>query len=157
MKRLFIALVALSLSSTAYALPGYWDIGYGQGIVEYNLSNKEGDKVVISCNEGGFEDMEHSVDLYLKGSSNSLTSDDGDDAPIEFVIEDDAYYAPYESRTRSGENAWMRFTDALSKASTFTVFWNGEFFGEFESKNRKNTIGYINGCKPMSIRDMDDF
>lgn len=154
MKRIFIALSALLLGPTAYALPGYWDTSYAQGYLEYGLTNKDGNTVIIACNDGGADWLDHGVSLYLKGYDERLQSDDGDEAPIEFVISDEVFRFPTETKTRSGENSWLGLTGAISKASSFDVFWNGEFFGNFESRNTEKTIKSISTCKPMATRDM---
>lgn len=160
MKRVGLLFFSLFIGKIAFALPGYWDTGYGQGIAEYTLENTEGRKVSISCNDGGPEDMDHSVYIYMKGHDGPIISEEEEYPPLEFLIDGDTYYAPYETQTRSGSNAWYQLTDALSKASSFKFFWNGEFFGDFESKNTSKTIADLKNCQAMADRDSgyeDDF
>ncbi|EPW8572901.1 hypothetical protein ACWQEN_002263 [Morganella morganii] len=130
MKKILLAGVIAACSASAYAVPDTWSMGAAQGFTEYSISNGAGNAVIIACNEGAGEGYDNSVSVY--SNDRSL---DGD---ISFLIDDEAYYIPENTTTRSGANAWVSFTSAITRASEFEVYVNNKPAGKFKPRAKNS-------------------
>nr|WP_282490161.1 hypothetical protein [Providencia alcalifaciens] len=142
MKKILIAGVILGFSTASWAVPNIWSSSFAQGYFEYSITNESNDSVIIACNVGAGEGFDNGVSVYHDGQQ--LTGD------ISFLIDDEAYYIPENTTTRNGANAWVSFTDAIKKTSTFEVYVNNKPAGKFTSspKNHKKTFSDFE-CDPM--------
>lgn len=155
MKKIFLILLVTGFYNVSWANPNYWSSGYAQGFSEYTLTNNDGNSIRISCNEEGSDYIDHGVAVILKGDNEPLISDDGDEAPIEILVNNKMYSAPGETMSRLGSEEWYQFTSAITKAKKFTVFWNGENFGTFLAKNPEE-ISDLTTCVPMIDKNIND-
>lgn len=146
MKKILIAGLFFGFSAVSYAVPNIWSVSFAQGYTEYGIGNESNDEVIISCNGGAGEDYDHGVHVYK--------NDQAIEGNVSFLIDDEAYYIPEETKTRSGENAWLSFTNAIKTASTFEVYVNNKPAGKFtpSPKNHKNTFSDFE-CLPMSLQE----
>lgn len=149
MKKIYLFLVVSLMLPIANAAPNYWKTSYEQGVAGYSLTNHEGNSISIECNDAGFAEMDHGVSVYLKDNSMPLKSDGGDEVLIEFVIDGTVYNVPAETFSRRGSSEWMSLVEAISEANAFEVFWDGEYIGDFSSKNT-HAIGTLRECGSMA-------
>lgn len=98
-------MMAVSLflfSASALAIPNIWTSGFGQGFIEYGISNDTGVTVVVACNVGAdLEDYENSIDHSIDISAG----DHEVEGQIEFLIDDEAYFVPDSTKHRAGAAA----------------------------------------------------
>ncbi len=143
-------MMAVSLflfSASALTIPNIWTSGFGQGFIEYGISNDTGMTVVVACNVGADpEDYENSIDHSIDISAG----DHEVEGQIEFLIDDEAYFVPDSTKHRAGAAAWTNLTEALSKAAEFKVYSDNKLVGEFKpnKKNVKKVLG-DGMCAPL--------
>lgn len=155
MKRVFFLSIGCLISTPAIAVPNYWNHSYEQGYSEYQIDLPSKYGVLISCNDAASDDWDHGI--ALTGEGEVIESEEYEFPPIEFVINGEIYTAPDETFTRSGSEAWVKLTTALSQADTFEFYWSGENVGVFNPKNTEKISESLAACKPMIDRQMEDF
>lgn len=144
-----------SIATAAYATPFTWNTGFGQGYLEYSLENNDGAELFISCNVGAGEDYDHGVTIYFQGNQVPAYDDDGVLAPIELAIDGRSYSVPEETFSDKGAQEWNQITQALSQASFFELFWNGEYLGVFNPQNREISKDLAD-CRAMRDQNSQD-
>ncbi|PWD86344.1 hypothetical protein [Ignatzschineria cameli] len=144
-----------SIATAAYATPFTWNSGFGQGYLEYSLENNDGAELFISCNVGAGEDYDHGVTIYFQGNQVPAYDDDGVLAPIELAIDGRSYSVPEETFSDKGAREWNQMTQALSQASFFELFWNGEYLGGFNPQNREISKN-LTDCRAMRDQNSHD-
>lgn len=148
MKKISFITSSLLLCSSllADALPNIWTTGYGQGWLEYKISNNSGQELLISCNEGYDDTTDHSITFYNGTDDTKYNSEN-----IAFIIDGNAYY-PLEmpTTTRNGGNAWSDFSSNISKGETIEVYYNKSKLGEFTpTKGSRDKILIDGLCDAM--------
>lgn len=116
----------------AYSAPNVWQSGFGMGIMEYSLSNSKNQAIMISCNLGGPEDMDHGFYYYPRGF-------DGDSKTLKnmSILLDDktVVYPPTDgglpTSTRGGANNWIKLTSGISKARKIQIYSNNRLVATF--------------------------
>ncbi|MFL7884405.1 hypothetical protein AAD041_13450 [Proteus mirabilis] len=148
MKKILLACVLMSGSLSAFAIPNYWSATFAQGYMEYGISNDKHFSVIIACNIAADEEYDNGVYLYQDGHPIDTNN-------IAFVIDDEVYYIPEETKTRSEGNAWTLFTQAITKANSFTVYANDKPIGQFNPnpKNRAKIFADFD-CNAVFYRDI---
>ena len=148
MKKRLFACFLMGYSLSVFAIPNYWSATYAQGYMEYGISNDKHLSVIIACNVAAGDEFDNGVSLYQ--GENLI-----DTHNIAFVINDEAYYIPEQTQTRSEGNMWNRFTRAIADADEFNVYVNDKPIGQFtsNSKNRLKTFTDFD-CEPLHYRDV---
>ncbi|EOJ8666361.1 MULTISPECIES: hypothetical protein [Providencia] len=146
MKKILFACVLMSGSLSAFAIPNYWSATYAQGYMEYGISNDKHLSVIIACNVAADDEADNGVYVY-HGEALIDTHD------IAFIIDDEAYYIPEETKTRSEGNMWDSFTRAIMKADQFEVYVDDKPIGKFQP-NEKNRLKIFTNfqCDPLHYR-----
>ena len=148
MKKILFTCFLMAFSLCSFALPNYWSATYAQGYMEYGISNDKHLSVIIACNVAADDEADNSV--YLYQGENPIDAQN-----IAFVIDDEAYYIPKETKTRSEGNMWDSFTRAIMKANQFEVYVDDKAIGQFQpnEKNRLKTFTDFD-CEPLHYRDV---
>lgn len=148
MKKILFACFLMGYSLSVFAIPNYWSATYAQGYMEYGISNDKHLSVIIACNVAADDNADNSV--YLYHGENLI-----DTHNIAFVINDEAYYIPEQTKTRSEGNMWNSFTRAIADADEFDVYVNDKPIGQFQpnAKNRLKTFTDFD-CEPLNYRDV---
>ncbi len=145
-----ISFVTLSLllckSLLANSLPNIWTSGFGQGWLEYKITNKSAQELLISCNVGYDDETDHSINFY-----NGINNTEYNAEELAFIIEGNAYYPlSLPTSTRNGANNWYEFSSNIAKGETIEVYYNNSKIGEFTpTKGSRNKILKNGLCEPM--------
>ncbi|ENY6783359.1 hypothetical protein ACF1CY_000776 [Providencia rettgeri] len=148
MKKILLACCLMSGSLSAFAIPNYWSATYAQGYMEYSISNDKHLSVIIACNVAADDEADNGVYVY-HGEVPINTHN------IAFVIDDEAYYIPEETKTRSEGNMWDNFTQAIMKADQFEVYVDDKPIGQFKpnAENRSKIMADFH-CRALFYRDI---
>lgn len=127
----FILAGVLLVSFNASAVPGLWQQGYGQGNVEYSVTDGSGKMFTINCTENPDQNgiYQHSVFLTLAGDKTISSHDDSTDITV--VMDRKQYAIPSTLGWRNGDNAWFSFIMDIRKARQFDVYVNDRKVGTF--------------------------
>ncbi|WP_148571987.1 hypothetical protein [Aliarcobacter cryaerophilus] len=145
--KIYLKILTLGLFSSLLfgtTLPNIWTTGFGQGWLEYNISNENKQSLQISCNVGYDDETDHGI---------VFTSDSKDYAGEElaFIMDGNAYYPlSMPTNTRNGAEAWYQFSNDISKAQKIEVYSQDKKIGEFNptKQSAKKVLG--DGlCDPM--------
>ena len=100
-KSIIIGSLALFCNTLfAAPLPNIWTTGFGQGWLEYNISNEKEQRLIISCNVGYDDETDHNI--VFSTSSKEFSGED-----LAFVMDGNAYYPlSMPTSTRNGANMW---------------------------------------------------
>lgn len=146
---IFLAMIA----SFAYAAPNIWEGGYAtMGFSEYTLTNQKKQAIMIACNVSADGSMDHSFYYYPKGVDGSHVNPRNISVVFDKKI---TAYPPADDRlptsTRGGANAWIKFTDGISKARTIDVYNNNKLVATFKptSASVKTVAREIASCSPV--------
>ena len=125
-------------------LPNIWTTGFGQGWLEYNISNEKDQFLIISCNVGYDDETDHNI--VFSTSSKEFSGED-----LAFIMDGNAYYPlSMPTNTRNGAEAWYQFSNDISKAQKIEVYSQDKKIGEFNptKQSAKKVLG--DGlCDPM--------
>ena len=125
-------------------LPNIWTTGFGQGWLEYNISNEKEQFLIISCNVGYDDETDHNI--VFSTSSKEFSGED-----LAFIMDGNAYYPlSMPTNTRNGAEAWYQFSNDISKAQKIEVYSQDKKIGEFNptKQSAKKVLG--DGlCDPM--------
>ena len=125
-------------------LPNIWTTGFGQGWLEYNISNEKDQFLIISCNVGYDDETDHNI--VFSTSSKEYSGKD-----LAFIMDGNAYYPlSMPTNTRNGAEAWYQFSNDISKAQKIEVYSQDKKIGEFNptKQSAKKVLG--DGlCDPM--------
>jgi len=127
----FVLACSLFASFTAFAIPGLWQQGYGQGNAEYSVTDGSGKMFTINCTENPDQNgiYQHSVFLTLAGDKTVSSHDDSTDITV--VMDHKQYAIPSTLGWRNGDNAWFSFIMDIRKARQFEVYVNDHKAGTF--------------------------
>ena len=125
-------------------LPNIWTTGFGQGWLEYNISNENKQSLQISCNVGYDDETDHGIVF-----ASDLKEYAGEE--LAFIMDGNAYYPlSMPTNTRNGAEAWYQFSNDISKAQKIEVYSQDKKIGEFNptKQSAKKVLG--DGlCDPM--------
>ena len=80
--KIYLKILTLGLFSSLLFganLPNIWTTGFGQGWLEYNISNEKDQFLIISCNVGYDDETDHNI--VFSTSSKEFSGED-----LAFVI-----------------------------------------------------------------------
>ena len=125
-------------------LPNIWTTGFGQGWLEYNISNEKEQRLIISCNVGYDDETDHNI--VFSTSSKEFSGED-----LAFIMDGNAYYPlSMPTNTRNGANMWSEFSNDISKAQKIEVYSQDKKIGEFNpSKESSKKVLKDGLCDPM--------
>src|SRR5574344_37703 len=125
-------------------LPNIWTTGFGQGWLEYNISNEKDQFLIISCNVGYDDETDHNI--VFSTSSKEFSGED-----LAFVMDGNAYYPlSMPTNTRNGANMWSEFSNDISKAQKIEVYSQDKKIGEFNPTKQSAKKVLEDGlCDPM--------
>lgn len=138
----FLAFFSNTLFATQF--PNIWTSGFGQGWMEYNISNEKAQSLQISCNVGYDDETDHKI-IFLNGTKEY----DGED--LAFLMDGNAYYPlAMPTSTRNGGNNWYEFSTNIGKITTIEVYNENQKIGEFKpTKQSSKKILNEGLCDPM--------
>ncbi|WP_414932563.1 hypothetical protein [Vibrio europaeus] len=150
MKSAFLLVIMLiSLSSYSYATCSKsnqkWSSGYGQGILEFNITNAQGSKLIVSCDIGFSETGEMSSVALEFGEGKSYTPEH---SKVNIVINSTTHELPTNLEDKINYNKWNNFILSLQHANYFSVYVNGTLEGEFspDVNNSPEFVKQANKC-----------
>ncbi|MEG6039748.1 hypothetical protein [Enterobacter kobei] len=144
----FVLACSLFTSFTAFAVPGFWQQGYGQGNTEYSVTDTSGKMFTINCtgnpDQNGF--YQHSVFLTL--TDNRMVSSHDDGTTVTVVMDHKQYAIPSTLGWRNGDNAWYDFIMDIRKTGQFDVYVNDRKAGTFtvDLKNAEKVLPTPGDC-----------
>lgn len=150
-----LAATLLAGVSTAHAVPNMWISGSNMGETEYSINNPEKAEFVVNCTVNPDEKsiLQHSV-LVAPANGKMLSSQDKE-TDITVVIDNSQYPIPSFLGWRSGDNNWLSFIDALSKAADFDVYVNDKKIASFSPgiKNTQKVLSDLEDCRVIYSED----
>ncbi|HDR2359851.1 protein YkfB [Escherichia coli] len=144
----FVLAGVLLASFNASAVPGLWQQGYGQGNMEYSVTEASGKTFTINCtgnpDQNGF--YQHSVFITLDGDKTVSSHDDSTDITV--VMDHKQYAIPSTLGWRNGDNAWYDFIMDIRKTGQFDVYVNDRKAGTFtvDLKNAEKVLPTPGDC-----------
>ena len=145
--KIYLKILTLGLFSSLLFganLPNIWTTGFGQGWLEYNISNENKQSLRISCNVGYDDETDHGIVF-----ASDLKEYAGEE--LAFIMDGNAYYPlSMPTNTRNGAEAWYQFSNDISKAQKIEVYSQDKKIGEFNptKQSAKKVLG--DGlCDPM--------
>ena len=144
-KSIIIGSLALFCNTLfAAPLPNIWTTGFGQGWLEYNISNENKQSLRISCNVGYDDETDHNI--VFSTSSKEYSGED-----LAFVMDGNAYYPlSMPTNTRNGGNNWYDFSTNIANAQKIEVYNENKKIGEFNpSKESSKKVLGDGLCDPM--------
>ncbi|MGJ0360199.1 hypothetical protein [Aliarcobacter cryaerophilus] len=125
-------------------LPNIWTTGFGQGWLEYNISNEKEQRLIISCNVGYDDETDHGIVF-----ASDLKEYAGEE--LAFIMDGNAYYPlSMPTNTRNGAEAWYQFSNDISKAQKIEVYSQDKKIGEFNPTKQSAKKVLEDGlCDPM--------
>ena len=125
-------------------LPNIWTTGFGQGWLEYNISNENKQSLRISCNVGYDDETDHNI--VFSTSSKEYSGED-----LAFIMDGNAYYPlSMPTNTRNGGNNWYDFSTNIANAQKIEVYNENQKIGEFNpSKESSKKVLKDGLCDPM--------
>ena len=148
-----ILFTALACTSAAvHAVPNIWDSSMQQGFVEYVLSNSKNQTIIVACNVGAGDQIDHGFHYYPKGlSGNSV---DLKDVSVRFNGKT-AAYPPSKNglptSTRGGANQWVNFARGIAKARTIDLYSRNKLIATFKpsAHSIKTVAKELADCQPV--------
>ena len=126
--KIYLKILTLGLFSSllfGITLPNIWTTGFGQGWLEYNISNEKDQFLIISCNVGYDDETDHNI--VFSTSSKEYSGED-----LAFIMDGNTYYPlSMPTNTRNGANMWSEFSNDISKAQKIEVYSQDKKIGEF--------------------------
>ena len=117
--KIYLKILTLGLFSSLLfgtTLPNIWTTGFGQGWLEYNISNEKEQRLIISCNVGYDDETDHNI--VFSTSSKEFSGED-----LAFIMDGNAYYPlSMPTNTRNGANMWSEFSNDISNAQKIEVY-----------------------------------
>ena len=117
--KIYLKILTLGLFSSLLFganLPNIWTTGFGQGWLEYNISNENKQSLRISCNVGYDDETDHNI--VFSTSSKEFSGED-----LAFIMDGNAYYPlSMPTNTRNGANMWSEFSNDISKAQKIEAY-----------------------------------
>jgi hypothetical protein len=100
-KSIIIGSLALFCNTLfAAPLPNIWTTGFGQGWLEYNISNENKQSLRISCNVGYDDETDHGI-VFTSDSKDYAGED------LAFIMDGNAYYPLLRaSRAHHGQSVY---------------------------------------------------
>lgn len=150
MNRAFLLCTTLiSLASPSYVTYSkptqHWNYGYGQGILEFNLVNPQGSKLIVSC-DVGFSDTGKmsSVSLELSKGYNYTP----DSSNINIVIDSISHEIPTNFENKNSYRKWNNLILGLQHANHFSVYVNGNLKSKFfpDVNNSPKFLEQVDRC-----------
>ena len=145
--KIYLKILTLGLFSSllfGITLPNIWTTGFGQGWLEYNISNENKQSLRISCNVGYDDETDHGI-VFTSNSKDYAGEE------LAFIMDGNAYYPlSMPTNTRNGAEAWYQFSNDISKAQKIEVYSQDKKIGEFNptKQSAKKVLG--DGlCDPM--------
>ena len=138
--KIYLKILTLGLFSSLLFganLPNIWTTGFGQGWLEYNISNENKQSLRISCNVGYDDETDHNI--VFSTSSKEFSGED-----LAFIMDGNAYYPlSMPTNTRNGAEAWYQFSNDISKAQKIEVYSQDKKIGEFNptKQSAKKVLG----------------
>ncbi|MFM2587262.1 hypothetical protein [Vibrio sp. TBV020] len=149
-KRAFLlGIVLISLSSYSFATCSKsnqkWLSGYGQGILEFSITNEQGSKLIVSCDVGFSDTGEMSSVALDIGEGNSYTPEF---SKVNIVINSTSHELPTNFEDKTSYKKWNDFILSLQHANYFSVYISGNLEGEFspDVNNSREFVTQINRC-----------
>lgn len=155
--RFLVFLPAFFYSGFAFAIPNVWTTGFGQGRLEYLISNKK-ITLSINCNIGDVPDSEHGLGLENSKGVNLFTQPNH---TLSFLINGKAFEfgtnetGIVESSFRNAANEWRDFIEAIHKANKIEVYYDDEVIVEYNPKNinLEDMKDMTETCSPLFDRE----
>ena len=145
--KIYLKILTLGLFSSLLFganLPNIWTTGFGQGWLEYNISNEKEQRLIISCNVGYDDETDHNIVFSI--SSKEYSGED-----LAFIMDGNAYYPlSMPTNTRNGGNNWYDFSSNIANAQKIEVYNENQKIGEFNpSKESSKKVLKDGLCDPM--------
>lgn len=145
--KIYLNILTLGLFSSLLFganLPNIWTTGFGQGWLEYNISNEKDQFLIISCNVGYDDETDHNI--VFSTSSKEFSGED-----LAFIMDGNTYYPlSMPTNTRNGANMWSEFSNDISKAQKIEVYSQDKKIGEFNPTKQSTKKVLKDGlCDPM--------
>ncbi|CAM4130021.1 MULTISPECIES: hypothetical protein [Lelliottia] len=139
---------SLAFAMSAQAVPNMWSSGFGMGVTEYIITSPENVMLNLNCT-GNPDDqniLQHHVMLTLPDGSGADSQDEN--TAITVVTDDQPFPLPSSLGWRNGDNAWLSFIDAISKATSFEIYVNDKKVGHFSPSagNVHKVLADMSGC-----------
>lgn len=138
----------LAFTLTAQAVPNMWSSGFGMGVTEYIITSPEKVMLNLSCTSNPDDQniLQHHVMLTLPDGSGADSQDEK--TAMTVVTGDQQYPLPSSLGWRNGDNAWLSFIEAISKATSFDIYVNDKKAGHFTPSkgNVHKVLADMSGC-----------
>lgn len=119
MKKIVFSLTML-FPTFAVAAPNVWTVGGNQGLYEHSISDAQGNRLFVQCDDGytddeDLEERRHEVSLYLKNNRK---------VEEVVVVINGKSYTPLSIPLflDDGRAEWQKFNRALGKATKIEVY-----------------------------------
>jgi hypothetical protein len=121
----------MAFTMTAQAVPNMWSSGFGMGVTEYIITSPEKVILNLNCtsNPDGQNILQHHVILTLADGTRADSQDEK--TAITVVTSDQQYPLPSSLGWRNGDNDWLSFIEAISKATSFDIYVSDNRVGHF--------------------------
>ena len=142
----------MAFTITAQAVPNMWSSGFGMGITEYIITSPEQVMLNLSCT-GNPDDqniLQHHVMLTLPDGTEADSQDEK--TVMTVVTSDQQYPLPSSLGWRNGDNDWLSFIEAISKATSFDIYVNDNKVGHFapSTGNVHKVLADMSGCTTLT-------
>lgn len=142
----------MAFTITAQAVPNMWSSGFGMGVTEYIITSPEKVMLNLSCT-GNPDDqniLQHHVMLTLPDGTEADSQDEK--TVMTVVTSDQQYPLPSSLGWRNGDNDWLSFIEAISKATSFDIYVNDNKVGHFapSTGNVHKVLADMSGCTTLT-------
>ncbi|HHS9553131.1 TPA: hypothetical protein ACTXCE_004273 [Raoultella planticola] len=142
----------MAFTITAQAVPNMWSSGFGMGVTEYIITSPEKVMLNLSCT-GNPDDqniLQHHVMLTLPDVTEADSQDEK--TVMTVVTSDQQYPLPSSLGWRNGDNDWLSFIEAISKATSFDIYVNDNKVEHFapSTGNVHKVLADMSGCTTLT-------
>ncbi|ULH10522.1 hypothetical protein MF265_21780 [Serratia marcescens] len=142
----------LAFNMTAQAVPNMWSSGFGMGVTEYIITSPEKVMLDLNCTSNPDDQniLQHHVMLTLPDGTEADSQNEKTTMTV--VMNDQQYPLPSSLGWRNGDNAWLSFIKAISKATSFDIYVNNNKVGHFtpSAGNVHKVLAEMSGCKTLT-------
>ncbi|ERK48099.1 hypothetical protein [Leptotrichia sp. oral taxon 879] len=118
---LFLLVETISLSNV---IPNVWTVGFGSGILNYQIFDKKGQKLEVKCDSN---DAKLTEAVFYNNNGKKYTYEN-----FALLVDGNAYY---DLKAKEGgwrrEVEWDEFVKAISKGKNIEVYINSKSVAKF--------------------------